>query len=352
MSAAAGSWRRVGRWLLATCAAIACAWWFAATRNTPTPPSNAAPGQNLLSGVIARDSVTPALTELRWEDMAATAAGTSARAGLRRDVIDTLASQPRVEARYFRGLLFMAEQRPEEALAAFEAIPVDRIPALHLYAPYRLHGTLRPGRPNPYRAGLVAARRAGQLPPLIAARIAAAEGDMKAAVASYVTSDPAQWARHDLGAFRALLLHAGLSPDTRTMLLAALRGGRVPGSIKGDVQGLLESTRASAPPDEVRAALKRLLRENPVARDVAVAAASEQLRVRRLFLARQYAQLVREHRASDRTSLPDATLVIVLVSANETGDRDLRDLYAQELRRRHPDGDVDRFLASVKSERS
>jgi hypothetical protein len=321
-------------------------------RDARTSEPRAVAARNLLAGAVARDAVGPALSGLRWEDVGPTAAGTGARAGLRREVVDALASDPRAEAYYLRGLLQLAEQRPEYALAAFDAIPVDRMPALHLYAPFRLHAALRPGRPNRYWAPLVAARRDGRLPPLVAARVAVAEGDLKAAVASYVSSDPAQWARHDLDAFRALLLHAGLSPDTRTMLVAAMRAGRVPDRLRQDLERLLSTAGQSAPADEVKARLRRLLADNPAAREVAVAAATEQLRVRRLFLERQYVTLVREHRASDPTNLTDAALVILMLSASRVGETDMSDLWAQELRRRYPAPDVVRWIAEVRAGRS
>ena len=343
------------RWLLVGSFAVAAAlaaWLAHGARRGSAAPSPAVSGQNLLGGVAARDGVGPALEQLGWDDIAATAAGTSARAGLRREAVDALAGHQRAAARYLRGLLLMAEQRPDEALAVFDSIPVDQIPVLHLYAPYRLHGTLRPGAPNRYRAPLVAARRAGQLPPLTAGRVAVGEGDLRAAVQGYVTSDPAQWAQHDLNAFRAMMLHAGLSPDTRTMLAAALRGGRVPARLRADVEALLSSTDGSRVPDQLKAGLTKLFAENPAAREVAIAAAAEQLRVRRLFLARQYAVVVQEHRASDPTSLPDATLVILLVSAGRSGEIDLRDLWAQELRRRHPGPDFERWFAAVRAEHS
>lgn len=342
------------RWLaVALVVAVALTGWvLAGARRKATPEAARVAGRNLLLGASARDAVAPALTDLSWQDLSATAAGTGTRTGLRRDVIDALARDPRAEARYLRGLLEIAEARPEEALAAFDSIPLDQIPVVHLYAPYRLHGALRPGRMNPYRAPLVAARRAGRLPPLIAARVAAAEGDFRATVKSYVTSDPAEWVRHDLVAFRALLLHAGFAPDTRTMLAAALRAGRVPVRIQADIEELLRLNGRHAPPDELRAGLRKLLTENPAARDAAIAAATEQLRVRRLFLARQYAQLVDDHRASDPTSLPDATLVVLLVSARQAGALDLGDLWAQELRRRHPEPEFERWLSTVKPDRS
>ena len=315
------------------------------------PESKRPAPRNLLAGAVGRDAVRPALSTLRWDDVSDTAAGTGARAGLRREVVEALADDNRAEARYLRGLLQLAEQRPEEALAAFDAIPVDRIPALHLYAPYRLHGALRPGRPNRYWAPLVAARREGRLPPPIAARVAVAEGDLKAAVAGYISSDPAQWARYDLDAFRLLLLHAGLAPDTRTMLAAAVRGGRVPARIRPDIEKLLSSGGLETP-EVLRDRLRKLLAENPAAREVAIAAATEQLRVRRLFLARHYNTLVGEHRASDPASLPDASLMILVLSASRTGAADLGDLWAQELRRRYPGPEFARWIADARSGRS
>lgn len=346
---------RAGRRWVAIClvAALALtAWLVHSTRRPVTPRPQLVSGANRLAGVVARDSIKSALTQLAWEDIAATAEGTGARAGLRREVVEASAGDPRHETRYLRGLLLIAEQRPEEALAAFDSIPVDRIPAGHLYAPYRLQGALRPGMANPYRAPLVAARRAGRLPPLVGARVAVAEGDFRAAVRGYVSSDPAQWASHDLTAFRALLLHAGVSPDTRTMLAAATRGGRVPARLRADITELLSASGRVALPEQLKAALVRLLTENPAAREVAMAAATAQRRARGLFVARQYAVLVDEYRSSDPTSLPDGTLVVLLLSAGRSGEADLRDLWAQELRRRYPGPELERWLSDVKPNRS
>jgi Tfp pilus assembly protein PilF len=136
------------------------------------------------------------------------------------------------------------------------------------------------------------------------------------------------------------------------MLVAAARGGRVPDRLRQDLDRLLSSAGQAAPPDEVKTRLRQLLAENPAAREVAIAAATEQLRVRRLFLERQYVTLVREHRASDPTNLTDASLVILMLSASRAGESDMSDLWAQELRRRYPQPDVVRWIAEVRAGRS
>lgn len=314
-------------------------------------PQLGPPGADVIAAADGRDALGAALSRLGWDDVAATVAGTSARAGLRREVLEATNGETRPEVLYLRGLLLLAESRPEESLAAFAAIPTDRIPPAHLYAPYRLHESLRPGQPNPYRAPLVAARRSGTLPPLIAARVAAVEGDLRAALQGYVASDPAQWAQHDVVVFRALRLHAGLSPDAGALLAAALRAGRVPERLRPDLGRLLAPGGGQSLP-ELRAGLKKLLEESPGARQLAVAAVAAQLRARQLFLSRQYETLVREHRASEPTSLPDGTLVLLVLSANQVGDATLTQLWSQELRRRHPEPEVAAWLGGLRAARS
>jgi hypothetical protein len=318
-----------------------------------TPPGDSVPsrGANVLAGAPESPSLAPALDRLTWDDIAATAAGTGARVGLLHDVLESAQGNARPEVLYLRGLLLMAESRPGEALSSFDSIPLDRIPPVHLYAPFRLHGALRPGTPNPYREPLVAARRAGSLPPLIAARVAATEGDLEASLKGYLGSDPARWARHDLVAFRSLRLHAGLAPDTGAMIAAALRGGRVPSRLRADLERLVVSAEPASPA-VLRERLRRLLEENPEAREVAVQAAKQELRARQLFLGRHYATLVAENRDRNPTHVPDVTLLLLLLSANRVGDGDLADRWAQEVRRRHPEPEVAQWLAALRTARS
>jgi hypothetical protein len=308
-------------------------------------------GANVLASSPEATDLAPALSRLTWDDIAATAAGTRARDGLLLEVIEAADDAGGPEARYLRGLLLLAESRPEEALSSFGSIRVDLIPPVHLYAPYRLHAAVRPGVSNPYRAPLVAARRAGDLPPLIAARVAATEGDLEASLQGYLASDPAQWARHDLEAFRALRLHAGLAPDAGRMVAAALRAGRVPSRLRADLERLVAAADPTSPA-VLRARLRKLLEDNPAAREIAVAAAKEQLRARQLFLGRQYATLVEENRDANPTNVPDATLLLLLLSANQVGEDDLTDAWAQEVRRRNPEPEVAQWLAALRTDRS
>ena len=193
----------------------------------------------------------------------------------------------------------------------------------------------------------MAARRAGTLPPLVAARVAAAEGDLRAALQGYLGSDPAQWAQQDVTVFRALRLHAGLSRDAGALLAAAVRGGRVPSRLRTDLAGLL-SPKAEPNLPALREALKVQLAQDPALREIAVAAAAAQLRARQLFLSRRYAALVDEHRAHDVASVPDGTLVLLVLSASRTGESVLGEQWAQELRRRHPEPEVATWLDGLR----
>lgn len=339
-------WRSAAVSALILCAGTA-AWRLDAARKEAGPGASNSTGRNLLKPLPDEGTLTPLLDRLGWDDIAPTAAGTEARASLRRETLAATATSSRAEILYLRALLLMAEGQPEVALATFGGIPLDRIPPAYLYAPYRLHGDLRRGQPNPYFNRLVEARRAASLPPLIAARVAAAEGDLRAALQGYVASDPSQWAQHDLVAFRAMRLHGGFAPDTATLLGAAVRGGRVPTRLQPEIMRILSTDRGATLTD-LRSTLRARLEESPDLRRIAASAIGEQIRIRRLFLSHQYALLVEEHRARDFASIADGTLVLLVISASRVGDAVLVDRFAQEIRRRYPEPEVIAWLGGLR----
>jgi hypothetical protein len=135
------------------------------------------------------------------------------------------------------------------------------------------------------------------------------------------------------------------------MVAAALRAGRVPSRLRADLERLVAAADPTSPA-VLRARLRKLLEDNPAAREIAVAAAKEQLRARQLFLGRQYATLVEENRDANPTNVPDATLLLLLLSANQVGEDDLTDAWAQEVRRRNPEPEVAQWLAALRTDRS
>lgn len=298
------------------------------------------------------DDVERIAGTVSWDGIGAIVVATNADPAARTRLIDSTARAERPEAQYLRALLLLALGRREDALAEFRRIDPAAIPSSYLYAPYRLHATLRPGAPNPYRAGLVAARTNEGLIPIVEARIAAEQGDLQAALQAYMQSDPAQWATRDVSAFRLLRLHAGLSGDARMMLAAAVRGGRIRPALKPQILRLVAPADAASTAAAQRAGLLALLESNADARAVAVASASAQLQVRQRFLARRYRELVADHATREPLSLPDGTLLIVLVSAHEVGDAKAVARWAQEVRRRYPQPEVAAWLKTLTAARS
>ena len=98
---------------------------------------------------------------------------------------------------------------------------------------------------------------------------------------------------------------------------------------------------------EIRAQLEELLARDLGARRLATRVTNEQLRVRRLFLARRYHLLVDEHRADRASDLPDATLVLLVLSADQIEATALRDRWSIELRRRYPDPELAAWLSDL-----
>jgi hypothetical protein len=252
-------------------------------------------------------------------------------------------------AAYLRALLLLLRERPADALAMFDAIDPGVIPPELLYAPHRLHQQLAPAAPDPYLAALRPAVAEGRVPALIQARIQALDGDLTAALGSYLRSDPGAWAGYDLRAFGQIAAHQGLAPDLRDLLAGALASGRVKGAL---VAPLREIARTDSADLEV-AAFKRQLREQIEAQTpagkIAVESATQLLEDRRRFVAREYAELVDAHRASDAPGLPTETVLLLFLASVALDDPVEMDRWGQELKRRHGDPEVSDWVASMKA---
>lgn len=286
------------------------------------------------------------LLSIRWPQIVPTLEGSCAQPSHAAAALAATATVAATNAPtlYLRGLVQLGQGDSSGALRTFQTIPVEAIPAAHLYAPYRLQGELRPTQNNPYRAPLVRAAKHGELPPLIAARVLAREADPQEALAHFVQSDPAAWTSYDLGLFPLLLRHAGLERDTRTMLFAALRGGR----IKPEQRDAVRSLASEKAPTVASASFKTLLKSDPESRELAGRVAIHQLELRRKFLAREYGELLKDYAASDAVAQPDETVLLLTLSAARQLDRPALDRWSQELKRRNPQPEVDQWIKNLR----
>lgn len=284
------------------------------------------------------------LLAIQWQQIATTVEGSCVQPTHAAEALKSTITATNAPTQYLRGLVQLGQGDSTGALRTFRSIPVEAIPAGHLYAPYRLQGELRPTESNPFRLPLILAAERGELPPLIAARVLAKEGNPQQALAGYAQSDPAVWTSYDLGLFPFLLGHSGLERDTRTMLFAALRAGRV----KPEHRDTLQSLASGRPSTAVSKSFKTLLKSDPESRELAGRVAIRQLEHRRKFLARQYAELLQEHAASDAVAQPDETVLLLTLSAARQLDRPALDRWSQELKRRNPQPEVDQWIKNLR----
>jgi hypothetical protein len=255
-------------------------------------------------------------------------------------LLDTAGLELAPAASYLRALMRLARGEPETALEALASIPVEAIPPAFLYAPYRLHGELRSGAPNPYLAPLRAAVEAGAVGPLVRARVRSLDGNAAAALTDYLKTDPSRWTRRDVVCIAAILRHEGLARDARALVAGALGSGRVADPLRGPLSFLVIRRER----DDALAARELRLREglrgNGAAAGVAAESARLILELRRRFLARDYRGVLALYPDSAPSSLSTETILLTYLSSMALGDHEAGEPWALELRRRHPEPEV------------
>lgn len=285
-----------------------------------------------------------------WSDVQPTAESPALDASVRERILDLTASGRRAPSVYLRGLLQLASGDPGGALDTFSRLAPNEIPALHLYAPYRLYGRIHPKTPNPYGPPLRQAIETKRVPALIEARVEAHEGNLQRALKAYLRSDPGLWTGYDLEIFEGMLQHAGLANEAAIMLRAALRGGRIAPSIQTNL-----ITRLTPPdPDVSREVLKDRLKDylmnSAQGRDLATAATTRQLELRRRFVQRDYRGLLEDHRLADPVNLPNETVLMLFLAAAQEKDLAALDRWSQEVKRRVPTTEVAQWVKTITAE--
>lgn len=308
------------------------------------------PGRDILVNAIGDGTVDEQLlASLSWNDLAATAEGISADQNLRDQVIAITAGMQHPPALYLSALLLMAANDLPSALETFLLIPPTQIPPTHLYAPYRLHNGLRPSQPNPFLAEVNRAVAENGVPPLIQARVLAGQGRLPDALKAYLKTDPAEWTDLDLRALRGLRMHAGLANNTATMLLAALKGGRVPSALRPQLIEVLKAPLESSTMDDLKGQLLEQINRDPDIRRAALAGAEQQLKVRQEFVGRNYRGMLDGNRIENAMSLPDETVLMLVLSAARLQDSSAFDAWTQELTRRYPTPEVKQWIKELRA---
>jgi hypothetical protein len=246
--------------------------------------------------------------------------------------------------RYVLAFFSMLHGRPLRALEVFDSIPVDEMPRRFLYAPYRLERAVRPLDSNRYLVAIRDAVAENAVAPLIQARVLSMEGDPQAALAAYLRTDPAEWVRFDAECLRRVNQHAGLQPDIRMLIAGALRSGRVKRPVDKELRAMVVPTESVKRVAAFKKQLRRLLQDGNAAGNVAMASAVKMLEARQQFLQRDYDGLLATHRDSNVTAVTTETALLVFLSATALQDPSEIERWGQEIRRRFPDREVERWL--------
>ncbi len=254
------------------------------------------------------------------------------------------ASAGSIPGRYLLAFFSMLNERPAKALELFDSIPLDQIPDRYLYPPYRLKRTVRPDESNRYVKPLKNASAGSTISPLIRARFLSMEGDPQAALDAYLRTDPARWVSFDGNCLRKINQHSGLRQELRMLIAGALRSGRVKSALAKRLRAIVISDDVAERLVTFKKRLKRVLDTKGAASDMAFASAKAMLASRKTFLERRYDELLIKHRSANPTAVTTETALLVFLSATALENAAEIERWGQELKRRYPDREVERWV--------
>jgi predicted DNA-binding protein (UPF0251 family) len=300
--------------------------------------------------VDAKAPITIELLEaLDWQDFKELTQKFGTDAGKIRQILQTTSGLQNSVAVYLRGFLLMIDNKPQRALDTFDRLSAGDIPGPFLYTPYRLQRQMRPLEFNKYLAPLREAIAAGELSPLIKARVQAQEGDPYSAISSYMQTDPAQWVLYDIECLKKIGLNSGLHSEVRRVIAGALKSRRVSGKIADELRQLA----ALEPSESEVRALKRQLKEELIqdssAAKIAVSSMARLLETRQQFLQRDYKTILAQYKNANPIALPTESVLVLFLSAVELDDRLEMDRWGQEIKRRHPTQEVINWISELKT---
>jgi len=230
----------------------------------------------------------------------------------------------------------LLEDKPQPALSTFDRLTSAAIPPSFLYPPYRLQRHLKPQAVNHYLVQLRKAIAASKVSSLIQARVQAQEGEIYAALSSYMKTDPAQWMRYDVECLKMISRHSGLQADVRRMIAAAIKAGRIPGAIAKELLSGISLKIAAPDLQAFKRRLKGELKQNGDAAKIALKSVITLLETRKFFLQREYHLILKKYETTPPTALPTETVTLLFLSAVKRDS--LLEMYrwGQEIKRRYP----------------
>ena len=285
------------------------------------------------------------LSDLSWKDVDGFLRKRDLKT-LNESEISTLeASASSIPGRYLLAFFSMLHGRSDRALELFDSIPLNQIPDRYLYPPYRLERAVRVDKSSRYVIPLRDASARSSISPLVRARFLSMEGDPQAALDAYLRTDPAGWVRFDVSCLRKISQHAGLQQELRMLVAGALRSGRVTTHLTEELRVIFTSDNGLERVAAFKKRLRRALEANGAASEMALASAQAMLGARKAFLEKRYDELIMKHRGSNPTAVTTETALLVFLSATALKNVYEIERWGQELKRRYPDREVERWLS-------
>lgn len=280
------------------------------------------------------------LSAMRWNDLGMVVATITANPDEIGRVAGLIENISTPVTLYLQALLILAQNQPKQALVVFNQIQIDRIPPDFLYAPHRLHQSINGDANDKYQELLEKAVAENKTSALISARVQATNGVLENALSSYLQSDPANWASYDLVLFKSIGSYQGLSVDLARMITGAIASGRVKADL---IPQLTQIARQPVDISEttdfekrIRVAIKNRTPEGKIA----LASARNLLRDRKIFLSRQYQDLISLYHTVEPIKLSTETVLLLFLSSVEIKNREQAETWGQELKRRHAETEV------------
>ena len=255
------------------------------------------------------------------------------------------ASAGSTAGRYLLAFYSMLHEQPDKALELFDTIPLEQIPDRYLYPPYRLERSLRPKESSRYVKPLKDASASSTISPLVQARFLSMEGDPQGALDAYLRTDPARWVNFDSTCLRKINQHAGLRQEFRMMISGALRSGRVKVALAERLRAMFTSDDGAERVAAFKKQLKRVLDTKDAASELAFASAEAMLSARKTFLERKYDELLSRHHSSNPTAVTTETALLVFLSATALENASEIERWGQELKRRYPAREVEKWVS-------
>lgn len=301
------------------------------------------PGTAVVVDSISKHVDRDALQAMRWEDIRPTAES-CARHDLTEQTLKVTEDLTTAPVIYLRGLLKFTRNDADGAAGEWAKIDAAKIPADHLYAPWRL-ASLQKGGENRYEGPLSKAVEETQASPLVRARFQSAHGHWREALDAYLLTNPATWSTYEIKTFAAMKLHAPSSHDIEVLMAGALAGGKVPDCLREDMARLIKGT-----PVPDREALASALRSNPEFAKAATKGLTESLALRQAFAADQFADVIGKVRSADPLEATDETVLLAFLSAARVKDLPVMETWAAELLRRAPNEKTRKWIATIRAE--